>query len=348
MTFLKQVFTNQSNPGNGSTTVYVPDLEKTWTDTGVDAPFSKNYVVRVGSNYYACGWTGSAASGNIWSAPVNDCTNWSVVGTLPASKTVAYGRMNVIGENIYIFGGVVANSSNNNREIFSAPIGTPTTFTDTGTLLSLKAYSCQSVVFDKIYLLPSQDDSNGWFYAEKSTPTVWASLAKTTGGYEFGGMTVDGSLLKLTGNSSAVIHQYDGSLSTTTVRSLNVTTSMAGSPTGYDAGDKVYFFGGDSLHVVLFQNNKPLMSGTQRTISSVFPFNTGSIFGAHWIYDGYFYVIHPTTRRIWRSARKALTCAFIPSGLEPFQAYNQYGGKEWVSRHVRLGYSPWFTNRFDI
>jgi hypothetical protein len=350
MTFVKRQFANTKELTNGNATIYVPDMSKAWIDTGVTAPFCRSNVIRVGTNYYTAGYNGSASTGNIWSAPVDDCTNWSVAGTLPDSKVISFCRLAVVGEYVYIFGALISSTAEN-RRIFRAPIGSPTTFTDTGQVVPIKSYESSLLIFDRIYGMPCNGNTN-WDYAELADPTVWSSFSKSVVGWERSGLRTEYSVIQLCGYSGADINQYMSSVQTATALTFNCTTGSALTqyPIAYEAGDKVYFFGDGTKKVAVFS-----LSGDGTINNDIgpygcdnFPFNEGYVQGSHWISNGYYYTIQPGNRRIWRSARKTLTCSNIPSGLEPFQAYNEYGLKEWVSRHVRLGYAPWFTNRFDI
>jgi hypothetical protein len=351
MTFSKRLISKVEYPGPGSTVVYVPDMSKAWVDTGVTAPFCKNSVVRVGSNYYAVGYNGSISTGNIWSAPVNDCTNWSVAGTLPDSKVIGFSKLAVVNNNLYIFGGWSANNTDN-RRIFTAPIATPTAFTDTGSTMNTRAYEASIVItMGRINLLPSYQAGSTWEWASTETPTVFNTHTASVSGWEHGGMstTCPPSIVKLTGYSSNQIIQIHGSVEAcTSYTGVASPTTVEQYPIGYDAHDRLYFFCHNTNIVCSVYPDCSFINGNRTFLYSTTGAALNYPFGAHWICNGYFYAIHGSTRNIWRSARKALTCAFVPPGFEPFEAYNEFGVKEWVSRHVRLGYAPWFTNRFDI
>gem|GEM_PF-2973937 len=141
----------------------------TWTNTGKTLPVDLAYssAAVIGNTiYFFGGWSYPSPLGNptIYSAPVSDPTTVTSTGkSLPG--TLYGSSMAVIGNTIYMFGGMSDKSGGASSAIYQASTSDPTTWTNTGKTLPAGLHTSQVAAIDG-YLYLFGGSTSGW-----STPT---------------------------------------------------------------------------------------------------------------------------------------------------------------------------------
>jgi hypothetical protein len=153
-----------------------------WVNTGSTLPglssFDNNQTAVIGDYVYIFG---GPLQNKIYSAPIANPTAWIDTGsTLPVTSLWS-SQLNIINNNIYLFGGNLSNNSTN--KILSAPISNPTAWIDTGsTLPSNNEQSQSAIIGDYVYLFggwPNGFRINNIYKAPLSNPTAWVNTGST-------------------------------------------------------------------------------------------------------------------------------------------------------------------------
>lgn len=126
-----------------------------WTNTGshISTPVYGSVIAQINDNWFLYG--GQLASGeltnNIWSAPVNSPTSWSLVGNLPY-KT-AFGKFITAGNDGYLIGPMAGSFATGFTSILQCHLNNPYDFFDTGQFVrGVISHSQIAMVYDRIWL----------------------------------------------------------------------------------------------------------------------------------------------------------------------------------------------------
>lgn len=157
----------------------------TFTTSGNTLPDTRIFgmLATIGSTIYMYGGTdnGSTSKSTIYTASTTDPTTWTDSGdSLPI--TIDSANIYVDDTSIYIFGGNNSGAATTLDTIYIAPIGTPTTFTLSGSTLSAPIQKGKIIVSNGyIYLVAGQSTGGdiGIMRASVSDPLTWTQVSDT-------------------------------------------------------------------------------------------------------------------------------------------------------------------------
>lgn len=339
----------------GTKLFYVPN-PISWADTAVVAPASAMAVQRVGATLYGFGGQVSGTStANIYSATF-DATGTvpvftSTGATLPA---VTHGaRVAILGSTLYAFGD---RGGDNLQGIWSAPLSTPTVWTNTSATVGETRENAPLVIVNGlIMLIKGYTGSAGlstYRYTSTSTPTTgWANTSAYGAlAWECAACVSAGCLVTLGGiNETTTLRRQAASL-VTTATPLSSTTFPGTSQKACDMthiGRELIVFGDSTSNVYSVDPGNELAAW--RTYTGVLPVSPSYIY-SNWIGgDGRAYFINPSNQHIIRSDRQAVyvSASVYMNRANPYQGMaGTYadGSPAYVSSHVLTSSAPWLNN----
>ena len=346
-----------SGGGGGTFTTYWIPNYIFWEDTSVVAPLAQAPVFRVGSILYMFGGTNGTVSNKIYSAPY-DATGTVPVfvdtGAVMPSAAMAL-RLALIDNTLYTFGNM--NGSTPITAIWSAPLSAPTNWTTTGSSIPQRRDDSQLVVANgSIMMYKGYSGSGGYndiLYTSTSTPTSgWTNTALQGGSAWQCGFYYNSGKLVAYGGFQATTEIRVGTYGTgvswpslpNSVSTLPVTDNT---PETF-ISDEVFYTGynnGTGVNASIVGSES---SSSWNIYSTALPGSVSYIYGCSWIGgDGRAYLISPTNRHIYRSARKKVYVPFNVQAIGPYSGLIGQlddGTPSFVSSHVLMGNRPWLTN----
>lgn len=350
----------------GYTEYWVPDPYAPWTNTGVASPLYACPVFRVGAKLYLFGGYDSAgaqsaviyqadydASGTV---PVFTSTGSS----LPVASGMGRGRIGLIGSTLYIFGSNDNLSGSRYTKILSAPLATPTVWSDTGaTFGTLRQDASLMIANGLIGVI------GGWngvgidstIYTSTATPTSgWATSGSIGGGntWQMGAYLTNSQVVVVGGFTSSTVRR--GAISRFPLFDIVRGSTL---PKNVDTNPGVLFMGSEvfvsnstaTVSCAIEGNETSLWNDLGNLVNTTVSFQEAWWIGG----DGRAYTIESVsgTRRIFRSGRRKVyvptdTIATLEGLFGPYTDLPGYladGTPSKVPMHVRMGIAPWWTDR---
>jgi hypothetical protein len=357
MTFLGKSLNAAKTLEQAYTTRYVPNLSK-FEDTGVLAPFSSTQIIRIGDYLYAFGGdvAGSAnvATNKIWATPWNNPTAWSNTGyTLPGS--VLGANTFVLNDSIYIFGDMQANSS-----IYRARLSEPLYWSATGcTVNPVNNNNNRGFALNPsdntIYLFQGYNTNATAaatisYKASASNPLVWSQFSQPGARWELGAATFNNKFLAFGGVSgaSALLITSDPKQTNTTDVTKTLNQTYQQTPFAYDAGDDLFILGGSATAIDKISKDFELSVFGGTFVSAGYGYGTQYI-GS----DGKLYFITRTAdatygRHIYRSINTKVKTKEYSFADNTSTGFTDSGNNISISKHAKLGFAPWLTNKNDL
>ena len=358
----------QTPAASGSYTEYwVPDPTM-WTDTAVVPPACQGAVFRVGATLYMFGGNTNTSSSvartdNIYSAPYDASGTTPVFTDTGANMpgTCFGGRIALIGSTLYMFG----ERGNGETYIWTAPLATPTVWTDTGLTFGggVLRYSTGVMVGNGYIVVPKGYNGSAGLdtcrYTSTSTPTSgWTNTVGggITGwggaGWEVGCAFTEGTFKVIGGfGFSTTVLRINGADFLGRCNSATALPSAAEKdPAVFDLGHELIITG-HNVGKTVFSCANGRELGAWYSFGDVQPANLSYTYGANWIGgDGRIYLVQNSSRLIYRSGRQKV---YVPTSevaartdpYQPLRGVYANGGAAVVSRHVLMGNAPWLTDK---
>lgn len=351
--------------------IWVPQ-PLSWENTGVSSPTHRGAVFRVGATLYMFGGEPSNGSVNtIYSAaydasgtvPLFADTGATLPGTAEAQ------RIALIGSTLYMYGssGSFANNNIGSTSIWSAPLTTPTVWSNTGAVLPERRDNARLVVCnDRIALIGGNNGTAALATArvyDVATPTS-ASYTKTIAvATESAAVFTKGGHIYFFGGVGTATYMRGAPISRfctgTTAFTWEETSGLATIGIGnnslaFDCHDEVVIVGHNTNDIHI---GKPTGGNAQFILRNGggAPFSAiiADLRDSHWIGgDGRAYFINGSSNIIWRSGRRKVyvraadyAAAQMAGAYVGMPGTLEDGSPSMVTPHVLMGVAPWQTNR---
>jgi hypothetical protein len=192
-----------------------------------------------------CGLSGGSTPTSLY---VPNLFTWTNTGV---TSPFLRGTVVKIGSTFYAFGGYQTSPLTNTNHIWTAPVSTPTTWTDQGALLPSGACSAWdglriAIIGTDIYAFGGEGGCSAILHSTTSSPLSWTNTGHTvdTARDNVPLVVADGELLLYSGSSLTSL----GSASTASPTTWSTTAGVVGSArwlgTAAWAGNRIYVMGG--------------------------------------------------------------------------------------------------------